>query len=90
MYEDVEDELARTGAEERAPSPPPKDGTNSKPSSLRATRKSRSKKAFKLAVYSDDAREPELIGETMVDLSTVLTKGEQDGECRSHAACPSR
>ena len=29
--------------------------------------------------YADDLREPELIGETTVDLTEALTKGETDG-----------
>ena len=78
MFEDVEDELART-AEERAPSPPPKDGALSKPEPKKT---SRSKRVMKLACWADDARDPELIGETLVDLTTVLTKGEQDGALR--------
>ena len=33
-----------------------------------------------IACYADDPREPELIGETEVDLTEVLTKGETDGQ----------
>ncbi|KAJ3778390.1 hypothetical protein EV361DRAFT_930019 [Lentinula raphanica] len=33
---------------------------------------------MKLAAYADDAREPDLIGEGLVDLSEVITKGESD------------
>jgi hypothetical protein len=32
-----------------------------------------------LSCYADDPREPDLIGETKVDLTEVLTKGETDG-----------
>lgn len=32
-----------------------------------------------VACYADDPKEPELIGETIVDLTEVLTKGETDG-----------
>lgn len=32
-----------------------------------------------LMCYADDPREPDLIGETTVDLTEVLTKGETDG-----------
>ncbi|KAK0191408.1 hypothetical protein F5146DRAFT_1103464 [Armillaria mellea] len=75
VFEDVEDELARTA--DRTPSPPAKNGS----SPLRkSTTKFKAKKVIKLAVYADDAREPELVGEALVDLTTVLTKGEQD-EC---------
>ena len=34
---------------------------------------------MKIACYADDPREPDLIGETEVDLTEVLTKGETDG-----------
>ncbi|KIK65457.1 hypothetical protein GYMLUDRAFT_219527 [Collybiopsis luxurians FD-317 M1] len=33
---------------------------------------------MKLACYADDAREPDLIGEGLVDLTEVVTKGESD------------
>ncbi|KIY72935.1 hypothetical protein CYLTODRAFT_417446 [Cylindrobasidium torrendii FP15055 ss-10] len=78
VFEDIEDELARTADESRAPSPPPKDGVLSKSAPLKTPKSSRSKRVMKLACWADDARDPELIGETMVDLTTVLTKGEQD------------
>ena len=35
---------------------------------------------MKIAVYADDPREPDLIGDATVDLTEVLTKGETDGE----------
>lgn len=34
---------------------------------------------MKLQCFADDPREPDLIGEAMVDLTEVLTKGETDG-----------
>ena len=34
---------------------------------------------MKIQCFADDPREPELIGETMVDLTEALTKGETDG-----------
>lgn len=34
-----------------------------------------------LSCFADDPREPELVGETSVDLTEVLTKGETDGAC---------
>lgn len=37
-------------------------------------------KAFKLACYADDAKEPEMIGECSVAIEDVLKKGEVDGE----------
>jgi len=36
---------------------------------------------MKLQCYADDAREPDFIGETLVDLTEALTKGETDGLC---------
>jgi neural Wiskott-Aldrich syndrome protein len=36
---------------------------------------------MKIQCFADDPREPDLIGETMVDLTEVLTKGETDGKC---------
>lgn len=40
---------------------------------------------MRLLCYADDPREPELIGEAVVDLSEVLKKGETDGASRR---CP--
>jgi hypothetical protein len=34
---------------------------------------------MKIACFADDARDPTLIGDTSVDLTEVLTKGETDG-----------
>ena len=34
---------------------------------------------MKIACFADDARDPTLIGETSVDLTEALTKGETDG-----------
>lgn len=36
-------------------------------------------KYMHLACYAQDIKEPDLIGETRVDLTEVLTKGETDG-----------
>lgn len=33
-----------------------------------------------VACYAEDLREPDFIGETRVDLTEVLTKGETDGK----------
>ena len=38
-----------------------------------------------VACFADDPKEPELIGETIVDLTEVLTKGETDGELQIHS-----
>ena len=74
IFEDVEDELARTATGDGTdgtdpPPPPPK----------KDKKKSKSGKKMQLTCYADDPREPDLIGETMVDLTEVLTKGETDG-----------
>ncbi|KAG5648671.1 hypothetical protein DXG03_000017 [Asterophora parasitica] len=52
------------------PRPPPKE--------TRGPKKIKGGKTMKLACFADDAREPDLIGETDVDLGEVLTKGETD------------
>ncbi|PPQ66287.1 hypothetical protein CVT26_010971, partial [Gymnopilus dilepis] len=71
IFEDVDDVLARTAnGDGTPPPPPPKDGKKAK--SIKGG------KTMKLACYADDPREPELIGETDVDLTEVLTKGETD------------
>ena len=65
--------MARTAnGDGTPPPPPPKDGKKAK--SIKGG------KTMKLACYADDPREPELIGETDVDLTEVLTKGETDGK----------
>lgn len=73
LFEDVEDELARTANGDDTPPPPP-------PKNDKFIKKIKGGKAMKLCCYADDPREPDLIGETMVDLTEVLTKGETDGE----------
>ncbi|CAG7852608.1 SubName: Full=Uncharacterized protein {ECO:0000313/EMBL:CCA74969.1} [Serendipita indica DSM 11827] len=72
LFEDIEDELARTARHGASspPAPPPKD--------QHKDRKVKGGKKMRLLCYADDPREPELIGETMVDLTEVLTKGETD------------
>lgn len=37
------------------------------------------KRKMRLSAYADDPREPELIGEIMISLEDVFTKGETDG-----------
>ncbi|CAA7259512.1 unnamed protein product [Cyclocybe aegerita] len=71
LFEDVDDVLARTAhGDSTPPPPPPKDG--------KRTKSIKGGKTMKLACYADDPREPDLIGETDVDLTEVLTKGETD------------
>lgn len=71
LYEDVEDVLARTAKGDGTPPPPP-------PKDAMVQKKIKGGKTMKLACYADDPREPDLIGETIVDLTEVLTKGETD------------
>lgn len=72
MLEDGDDEDDRTPDGEDGPPPPPPKGDKS--------RKIQGGTSMKLQCFADDPREPDLIGETMVDLTEVLTKGETDGE----------
>lgn len=81
----MEDELARTARKRHGddhdghstPPPPPKDQPKD--------RKVKGGKTMRLLCYADDPREPELIGETAVDLAEVLSKGETDGESASQS-----
>jgi hypothetical protein len=68
IYEDAEDELARTAGGDKTP--PPKE----------RFRNIKGGKSMRVCCYADDPREPDLIGETQVDLTEALTKGEVDGE----------
>ncbi|KAG2077608.1 hypothetical protein BDR04DRAFT_1088694 [Suillus decipiens] len=70
VYEATDDELAMNSQLTDTPPPPP-------------PKKSRPKKikggnSMRLQCYADDPREPDLIGEAVVDLTEVLTKGETD------------
>jgi hypothetical protein len=68
IYEDGE---ALSASEDGAPPPlPPKAG--------RGPKKIQGGEKMALACFAAD-KEPELVGETMVDLTEVLTKGETDG-----------
>ncbi|KAI0959752.1 hypothetical protein AcW1_004490 [Taiwanofungus camphoratus] len=69
LFEDVNDELASHG--DGTPPPPPKSNGKGPP-------KIKGGKFMGLACYADDPREPDLIGETTVDLTEVLTRGETD------------
>ena len=79
LFEDTEDMLARSAKENAAANgtgtPPPV------PSKEKKRKKVKGGNSMLLACFADDPKEPELIGETMVDLSEVLTKGETDGTC---------
>ncbi|CAE7111618.1 unnamed protein product [Rhizoctonia solani] len=65
IYEDAEDEPERTPGDK---TPPPKD----------RFRNIKGGKSMRVSCYADDPREPDLIGETQVDLTEALTKGEVD------------
>lgn len=76
IREDVETEVAR-GSDTPPPLPPKK---------FKGPKKIKGGSSMKLQCYADDAREPDFIGETLVDLTEALTKGETDG-MRSHPLC---
>jgi neural Wiskott-Aldrich syndrome protein len=63
--------LARADDEGDAPPPPPP--------KEKLERKIQGGKSMRMFCYADDPREPDLIGECVVDLTEVLTKGETDG-----------
>ncbi|KAF4574821.1 hypothetical protein EYR36_006171 [Pleurotus pulmonarius] len=69
LHEDTEDVLARTNDDGSPPTPPMKSDK---------TPRIKGAKAMSVACYADDPREPDLIGESSVDLTEVLTKGETD------------
>jgi hypothetical protein len=72
LFEEIEDGFGRPADE--GGSPPPLPPKNSKgPPSIAGG------KFMKVACFADDARDPTQIGETAVDLTEVLTKGETDG-----------
>jgi Ca2+-dependent lipid-binding protein len=54
-----------------APPPPPKE-------EKKGPKKVKGGTSMKLFCFADDPREPDLVGETVVDLTEVLTKGETD------------
>ncbi len=67
-----------------APEPVPKDGASPPPPPPKATDGKKIKRIkggnnLHVACFADDPKEPDLIGETVVDLTEVLTKGETDG-----------
>jgi hypothetical protein len=74
LEDDADDALPRLEGLEQPPPPPPKRG---------GKRKVKGGKLMEVSVYADDPREPDLIGQTTIDLTEVLTKGETDGELAS-------
>ncbi|KAJ8501441.1 hypothetical protein ONZ51_g604 [Trametes cubensis] len=73
LYEDTEDipHIPELNGDGPPPPPPPKSTAKGPP-------KVKGGKYMALACYAEDPREPDLIGETKVDLTEVLTKGETD------------
>lgn len=49
-------------------------------SPVKATAKSGGRKSLRVACFADDAKEPRMIGESIVDLTKALQQGEQDCE----------
>ncbi|KAF8559010.1 hypothetical protein OG21DRAFT_1503462 [Imleria badia] len=70
IFEDVEAGLVRSapGSDTPPPLPPKKKGP----------KRIKGGNFMRLQCYADDARDPDFIGETLVDLTEVLTKGETD------------
>ncbi|KAI9001184.1 hypothetical protein BD414DRAFT_473885 [Trametes punicea] len=73
LYEDTEDipHIPELNGDGPPPPPPPKSSSKGPP-------KVKGGNYMALACYAEDPREPDLIGETKVDLTEVLTKGETD------------
>jgi hypothetical protein len=72
IYDDAEDQLRATA-----------EGSGSASGSASAVetakkRQSKSSKTLRVACYADDAKDPEFIGEGIVDLSETLQSGEFD------------
>ncbi|WRT68597.1 uncharacterized protein IL334_005575 [Kwoniella shivajii] len=93
IVEDVDDVLVRSESQSDslnsslngAPAPLPKDTPAGVITSAALANKSRKGplnkkggKSMKVACYADDAKEPELIGECVVNIDEVLKKGEVD------------
>ncbi|KAF9221855.1 hypothetical protein BS17DRAFT_756428 [Gyrodon lividus] len=70
IHEDVEAGLVRSvpGSDVPPPLPPKQKGP----------KKIKGGSLMRLQCYADDARDPDFIGETLVDLTEALTKGETD------------
>ncbi|KAF9649643.1 hypothetical protein BDM02DRAFT_3186134 [Thelephora ganbajun] len=71
LFEEIEDGFGRPGDEDGPPPPLPPKNPKGPPSIAGG-------KFMKIACFAEDARDPTLIGETDVDLTEVLTKGETD------------
>ncbi|KAL1946544.1 hypothetical protein VTO73DRAFT_14648 [Trametes versicolor] len=71
LYEDTEDIPHIPEISDGPPPPPP-------PKNAKGPPKVKGGKFMAVACYAEDPREPDLIGESKVDLTEVLTKGETD------------
>ncbi|SNX88079.1 related to calcineurin temperature suppressor cts1 [Melanopsichium pennsylvanicum] len=75
VYEDMEDSLANPTSSSSSSSS--NSASASKPT-VAASNTKGGKKVLKLACYADDSKEPEFIGEGLVDLTETLNTGEFD------------
>ena len=73
LYEDTEVTPPPTRDGNGTPTPPP-------PKDSKRKKKVKGGNAMKVACFADDPKDPEIIGETTVDLAEVLSKGETDGD----------
>ncbi|KAJ1018567.1 hypothetical protein NDA16_004849 [Ustilago loliicola] len=71
IYEDMEDALAKDSSN-------PTGSVSKATSSSAAAKPKGGKKVLKIACYADDNKEPEFIGEGLVDLTDTLKTGEFD------------
>lgn len=71
IYEDMEAEIPKPAQRDELPPPLP-------PKRSKGPKKIKGGCLMKLQCYADDIRDPDFIGETLVDLTEALTKGETD------------
>lgn len=84
----MEDTLSASASSASLPPVPPKDGSNgilpgtttAAELAAKSRKKGKGNKAMRIACYADDAKEPGLIGDCVVDLTEVLKTGEVEGE----------
>ncbi|PWN28558.1 hypothetical protein BDZ90DRAFT_274232 [Jaminaea rosea] len=77
IYDDIEDVVSGAGSSDSTPSNTIKAGSAATATTT-AKKPVKSKKILKVACYADDNREPDFIGEGLVDLTGVLKTGEFD------------
>ncbi|KAI6034316.1 hypothetical protein BKA83DRAFT_5894 [Pisolithus microcarpus] len=71
IYEDMDAEIPKPAQRDELPPPLP-------PKRSKGPKKIKGGCLMKLQCYADDIRDPDFIGETLVDLTEALTKGETD------------